>query len=113
MTDVFTEYASRPHLLRERYQHIDAKKRIPIVIDEIQKCPSLLDEIHWLIENVYQTFLLTGSSARKLRHQHANLLGGRAWKRELRPLCYPKLCSDDSQELNLERIVLHGLLQSR
>ena len=49
-----------------------------IVIDEIQKIPALLDEVHWLIENKKLSFLLTGSSARKLRQKHVNLLGGRA-----------------------------------
>ena len=81
-TDVFAEYASRPSLLRERYS--DHKGLI--VIDEIQKLPSLLNEVHWLIENTRLHFLLTGSSARKLRREHANLLGGRAWRRTMAPL---------------------------
>ena len=46
----------------------------PIIIDEIQKIPSLLDEIHWLIVNKGLRFILCGSSARKLRRGHANLL---------------------------------------
>src|SRR3989338_3353474 len=62
-TDVFAEYAQRPALLRERYQ--DHKGLI--VLDEIQKLPTLLDEVHWLIENKGISFLLTGSSARKLK----------------------------------------------
>jgi uncharacterized protein len=57
-----------------------------IVIDEIQKIPSLLDEVHRLIELHNTTFLLTGSSARKLKHGSANLLAGRAWKAALFPL---------------------------
>ena len=104
-SDVFTEYASRPALLRERFAEVAAGERKPIVIDEVQKCPQLLDEIHWLIENRKQTFLLTGSSARKLRRQHANLLGGRAWRREMRPLCFPEI-----PEFDLERSILHGLI---
>ena len=48
-----------------------------IVIDEIQKLPSLLDEVHRLIERRGFKFLLTGSSARKLRRKGVNLLGGR------------------------------------
>jgi len=51
------------------------------VIDEIQKTPALLDEVHWLIERRRASFLLTGSTARKLRQSHANLLAGRAWRR--------------------------------
>jgi predicted AAA+ superfamily ATPase len=70
-TDVFADYASRPSLLRERYQENHGL----IIIDEIQMVPDLLDEIHWLIKNTNVFFLMTGSSARKLRRGHANLLG--------------------------------------
>lgn len=63
----------------------------PIVIDEIQKIPTLLDEVHRQIEGSKKTFLLTGSSARKLRRGAANLLGGRAWTAELMPLCFPEI----------------------
>ncbi len=65
----------------------------------------LLDEVHWLIENRRLTFLLTGSSARKLRRGHANLLAGRARRREMRPLCFPEI-----DRLDLEQVVLSGLL---
>lgn len=58
-----------------------------IVIDEIQKLPGLLDEVHRLIANHNWTFLLTGSSARKIKRGAANLLAGRAWWAELFPLC--------------------------
>ncbi len=102
-SDVFAEYATRPALLRERYE-VNVGKR-PIVIDEVQKCPALLDEVHWLIENAKQTFLLTGSSARKLKRGHANLLGGRALRREMRPLCYPEI-----ENFNLDRAILNGLI---
>lgn len=81
-TDTFAEYAARPALLRERYQNAKGL----IVIDEVQKIPALLDEVHWLIENRGLSFLLTGSSARKLRKGHANLLAGRAWRKTLAPL---------------------------
>lgn len=100
-TDLFAEYASRPALLRERYQ--DHKGLV--VIDEVQKIPAILDEVHWLIENRGISFLLTGSSARKLRREHANLLGGRAWRRTMTPLCYPEIDS-----LDLERVMVSGLL---
>ncbi len=69
----------------------------PIVIDEIQKIPTLLDEVHRQIEKHHRTFLLTGSSARKLRRGAANLLGGRAWTAELMPLSYTEI---DDFELN-------------
>lgn len=81
-TNVFAEYAVRPALLRERY----VNHRGLIVIDEVQKLPPLLDEVHWLIEHRGLSFVLTGSSARKLRRGHANLLGGRAWRRLMVPL---------------------------
>ena len=101
-SDVYAEYASRPALLRERF----AATRHPlIVIDEIQKVPSLLDEVHWLIENASQRFLLTGSSARKLRRGHANLLAGRAWRRQMTPLSLMEV-----EDLDLERSMISGLL---
>lgn len=100
-TDVFAQYAARPALLRERHEH---SKRL-IVIDEVQKNPSLLDEVHWLIENRGLSFLLTGSSARKLRRGNANLLGGRAWRRQMVPLCYAEV-----KNLDLEKVAISGLL---
>lgn len=100
-TDVFADYVSRPALLRERYQNHQGL----IVIDEIQKIPALLDEIHWLIENTDLSFLLTGSSARKLRRGHANLLGGRAWRRKMTPLSILEV-----DRFDLERVMITGLL---
>ncbi len=100
-TDVFSEYASRPSLIRERYQN---EKRI-IVIDEVQKIPDILNEVHWLIENKNISFLLTGSSARKLKRGHSNLLGGRAWRRNMMPLSYL-----ETTDFNLEHIMISGLL---
>ena len=81
-TDTFFEYASRPALLRERW------KGELTVIDEIQKIPALLNEVHWLIENKSATFLLTGSSARRLRAKSTHLLAGRAWRFEMTPLSF-------------------------
>lgn len=102
-TDIWAEYVSRPALLRERYQNYKGL----IVIDEVQKIPSILDEVHWLIENKALSFLLTGSSARKLRRGHANLLGGRAWRRTMTPLSYMEVTDFD-----LERVMISGLLPS-
>ncbi|MCK9461182.1 MAG: DUF4143 domain-containing protein [Proteobacteria bacterium] len=98
-TDVFAEYATRPALLRERY----AGRRT--IIDEVQKVPALLDEVHWLIENRGASFLLSGSSARKLRRGHANLLAGRAWRWELGPLSLREV-----EGFDLARAMLTGLL---
>lgn len=100
-TDVFAEYVSRPALLRERYQNHQGL----IVIDEVQKAPALLDEVHWLIEHSGISFLLTGSSARKVRRGQANLLGGRAWRRTMTPLSFLEVDGFD-----LERIMISGLL---
>ena len=100
-TDVLAEYISRPALLRERYVNHQGL----IVIDEVQKAPSILDEVHWLIEKKGLSFLLTGSSARKLRRGHANLLGGRAWRRTMTPLSYVEVTGFD-----LERVMVSGLL---
>lgn len=100
-TDVFAEYASRPSLLRERFQDYLGL----IVIDEIQKIPALLDEVHWLIEHRGLSFLLTGSSARKLRRGHANLLGGRAWRRVMVPLSALEV-----EGFDLEGVMSSGLL---
>ncbi len=100
-TDVFAEYAARPALLRERYQN----HRGLLVLDEVQKVPALLDEVHWLIANRGISFLLTGSSARKLRRGHANLLAGRAWRRQMVPLTVQEV-----EGLDLEQIMISGLL---
>ena len=86
-SDVFLAMSKRPSLLREQVLEMDAKTlRYPIILDEVQKVPFLLDEVHWLIENTDAQFILCGSSARKLRRSGANLLGGRAWKYHLYPL---------------------------
>ncbi|MBI4405879.1 MAG: ATP-binding protein [Deltaproteobacteria bacterium] len=98
-SDVFAEFASQPHLLRERWNGEFT------VIDEVQKLPPLLDEVHWLIENKHAQFLLTGSSARKLRRGHANLLGGRAWRYEMGPLSFQEV-----QGFDIEEIMVRGLL---
>ena len=106
-----TEYQRllrEPKLIREHCEGMGldgTTQRDPIIIDEIQKIPALLDEVHWLMENRRLTFLLTGSSARKLRRGHANLLAGRARRREMKPLCFPEIDS-----LDLDTVVISGLL---
>ena len=102
-TDVFAQYASRPALLRERFSASDQR----IIIDEVQMIPDLLNEVHWLMENKNISFLLTGSSARKLRRKQAHLLGGRAWRYIMTPLCYPEI-----HEHDIEKIMISGLLPS-
>lgn len=96
---MFAELASRPSLLRERWNG-----RLT-VIDEVQKVPALLDEVHWLIENRGAQFVLSGSSARKLRRGHANLLAGRAARHELGPLAFLEV-----EGFDLEAVMTSGLL---
>lgn len=73
-----------------------------IVIDEIQKIPQLLDEVHRLIENKHYKFILTGSSARKLRRGGVNLLAGRALIYNMHPLTAIELGEDFNLKENLE-----------
>ena len=73
--DVYRRYLQHPELLIEEQRRHD---RDFIVVDEVQKVPALLDAVHWLLENRRVNFALCGSSARKVRRGHANLLGGRA-----------------------------------
>jgi predicted AAA+ superfamily ATPase len=98
----------RPALLREECLALIARggsKDQPIIVDEVQKVPDLLDEIHWLIENRGLRFILCGSSARKLRRGHGNLLGGRAIRYELFPLVFPEIL-----DFSLEKALNDGLL---
>jgi predicted AAA+ superfamily ATPase len=86
-TDLVLEYSKRPALLREQLLAQDETVLTqPIILDEVQKVPDILDEVHWLIENRGLQFILCGSSARKLKRGQANLLGGRAWRYEMFPL---------------------------
>jgi predicted AAA+ superfamily ATPase len=77
-----------------------------VAIDEIQRLPALLNEVHRLIEERGVRFLLTGSSARKLRRGGANLLGGRARIKYLHPLTFREL----GRHFDLFRAVERGLL---
>lgn len=88
-------------------QELSADDKI-IVIDEIQRLPELLNEVHLLIEEKRVHFLLTGSSARKLRRGGINLLGGRARTRYFHPLTYYELGS----LFDLDKALNRGLLPS-
>lgn len=85
-SDIYLRLSSSPHELEPIIEGSLQKNKKIIVIDEVQKLPILLDEVHRLIEEKKWTFLLTGSSARKLKRGRANLLGGRARVAELFPL---------------------------
>lgn len=95
-TDLYFRLLKEPHLLREEILALDKKQlSLPIIIDEVQKIPKLLDEVHYLIEEAHVSFILCGSSARKLRREGVNLLGGRAWRYEFFPLVYPEIPNFD------------------
>lgn len=87
--EIYTELSRRPTALEE----IIADNKT-IVIDEIQKLPKLMDEVHRLIEKSKKRFLLTGSSVRKLRREGGNMLGGRARDAQLFPLTFSELGAD-------------------
>ncbi|MFQ5744401.1 MAG: ATP-binding protein [Acidobacteriota bacterium] len=107
-TDLFIAMSKRPALLRERLlANDDAALRQPIILDEVQKVPAVLDEVHWLIENKGLSFILCGSSARKLKRGRANLLGGRAWRYEMFPLV-----SCELGEVDLLRALNRGMIPS-
>jgi len=99
----FVRLSRNPERLRDNC--VDGQS---VVIDEIQKLPVLLDEVHRLIEERGIRFLLTGSSARKLRRGGVNLLGGRAWVRNIHPFSAQEL----KTHFDLDRAVNFGLLPS-
>jgi predicted AAA+ superfamily ATPase len=103
LSDVFERLSKSPSQLREII--LAAQPGKPVVIDEIQKIPALLNEVHWLIENQHTRFILSGSSPRKIIRAEANLLGGRALRYELYPLI-----SAEIPDFDLLRALNNGLL---
>ena len=103
-TDEYLRYLQRPDLLRDELR--DAPAGTLVVLDEIQKVPALLDEVHWLIENRRLVFAMCGSSARKVRRGHANLLGGRAIRHEL----FGFVSAEMGEAFDLLRFLNHGTL---
>ena len=107
-SDVYMPLLNKPSLLREELEAAEIKRdtqKYPVIIDEVQKVPALLDEIHWLIENRGIRFVLCGSSARKLKRDKANLLGGRAIRYELYPLVFPEI-----DDFDLQKALNNGLM---
>jgi len=104
--DEYRRYLERPELLREEITR--GSRPSQVVIDEVQKVPALLDEVHWLHEHRKIRFALCGSSARKVRRGAANLLGGRAVRYELHGLTAAEIGSD----FDLVRLLNHGYLPS-
>jgi predicted AAA+ superfamily ATPase len=108
LSDQYRRFLSNPAIIREECEAQGLNRstqNFPIIIDEVQKVPELLDEVHWLIENRGLRFILCGSSPRKLKRSHGNLLGGRAIRYHLYPLVYPEI-----PDFSLHRALNHGLL---
>lgn len=103
-TDEFRRFLQEPGQLRSIVEAAPGTRFI--VIDEVQKVPDLLDEVHWLMENRGLHFALSGSSARKVRRGQANLLGGRAVRYELHGLVSKEL----GVEFDLGRLLNRGYL---
>lgn len=102
-SDVFTRYKFKPSLFREECMMLEEGSLV--IIDEIQKIPALLDEVHWLMSNHGLRFIMCGSSARKLKRSGANLLGGRAIRKVLHPLV-----SAEIPDFDLDKAINHGFL---
>lgn len=84
-------------------RQILSERPVVVILDEVQKATRTLDEVHWIIENLPVRVLMLGSSARKIRRETKNLLGGRAQTVELFPLVSAEL-----PDFDLERYVRHG-----
>ena len=105
-TRLLLEFTRSPWALAERIDALDGTTLTsPIIVDEVQKVPALLDEVHRLIEDKGLGFVLCGSSARKLKRGHANMLGGRAWRFGLHPLTYAEI-----PDFDLLRALNRGLI---
>lgn len=104
LSDEFERFNKRPSLLREEMNAVSISQ-YPIIIDEVQRVPEILNEIQWLIVNKHIPFILCGSNSRKLKHGGGNLLGGRALRYELHPLVWKEI-----PDFDLIRALNHGLL---
>lgn len=103
LSDEYSRLRFRPALLREECEMLEEGELV--IIDEVQKIPALLDEVHWLITERNLRFILCGSSARKLRRCGANLLGGRAIRKTLFPLV-----STEIPDFDIEVALNNGML---
>jgi len=102
MSDVYFEYRSRPALIRERYSDLSGT----VVIDEVQRIPELVSEVHWMLENTNVRFVLSGSSARRLRREGVTNLAGRLRTQRMAPLTWQE-CRD---RFVLAERLQHGML---
>jgi predicted AAA+ superfamily ATPase len=109
LSDLFFTYSKDPARLRhEAIEKIKHEHIKTIFIDEVQRIPILLNEVQFLMQNFDCQFILTGSSARKLKRGGANLLGGRAVERHLFPFVHEEI----KDQFQLERVLLLGTLPS-
>lgn len=105
LPDVYRAYLAKPERLRELVQANTGKT--VIVLDEVQKVPELLDVVHSLLEEKKgRQFILTGSSARKLKRSGADLLAGRAAIKRMHPFTAAEL----KGHFNLEASLKHGMI---
>ncbi len=104
-TNIYNDFLANPARLEER---IPPGFKQYIVVDEVQKIPELLNEVHRLIETYGYRFILTGSSARSLRRKGVNLLAGRALNYTMHPLT----CYELGTDFSLDSALNFGLLPS-
>jgi predicted AAA+ superfamily ATPase len=100
-SETFRKMSARPELLREM---VNKEDKI-VAIDEIQKLPALMDEIHNLIETTDIKFILTGSSARKLSKSYTSLMAGRVKKLLIHPFVFPEI-----KNFHLDKVLQFGTL---
>ena len=103
LANEYDRFLRNPSLLREILEVTPAGS--PVILDEIQRLPSLLNEIQWMIVNRKRQFILSGSSPRNIMRSGGNLLGGRAARYELYPLVYKEI-----PDFDLLRALNNGLL---
>jgi len=103
LNNEFMRFQTNPSLLREIIEKTNFQQ--PVIINEIQRIPELLNEIQWLIVNKNIRFILSGSSPRNILRKGYNLLGGRAIRYELYPLVYPEI-----NDFDLLKALNYGLL---
>ena len=110
--EIEERYRRRPQDFLYFVRELDEQIKY-VVIDEVQKIPKLLDLVHKLIEETDKIFILTGSSARKLKRGGANLLAGRAFLYELFPLSFIELGDDFDLEIALRFGMLPSIYQEK
>jgi len=109
LNETFSKYSKYPELFRKEALHKIEKEAVKtIFVDEIQKIPEILNEVQFLMDQKKIQFILTGSSARKLKRGGANLLGGRAIERFLFPFTYYEI----EKSFELDDVLRFGALPS-